>query len=96
MLNLAPEQLKTVRTILQATVPGREVLAFGSRVRGRAKIASDLDLCVMGNEPLSPSQLLELRSTFSDSRLPFKVDIVEWPKVARNFRRIIERDGIPV
>mgnify|MGYP001057390698 CR=1 FL=1 len=89
MLDLTPAQLEEVRRILSAYVPGREVRAFGSRVYGAAKPFSDLDLVVMGNEPLGFRQLSALKDAFAESNLPFRVDIVDWATTAESFRGII-------
>jgi len=40
-----------VRDILHRSVPNRSVWAFGSRVTGKARRYSDLDLVVMGDRP---------------------------------------------
>ena len=77
MLDLSPTQLDTVRRILARQVPGREVRAFGSRVTGRAWRYSDLDLVIMGAEPLPALALARLRADFEDSDLPFRVDVLE-------------------
>jgi predicted nucleotidyltransferase len=90
MLDLAPEQLAEVRRILQLHVPGRKVRAFGSRVLGTARPFSDLDLAVMGDEPLDFRQLSALKDAFADSNLPFRVDVVDWATTSESFRVIIE------
>lgn len=77
MLELSPSQRDTVRRILARHVPQREVRAFGSRVTGRAWRYSDLDLVVIGAEPLSDLTLANLRADFEDSDLPFRVDLLE-------------------
>ncbi|HQY22803.1 MAG TPA: nucleotidyltransferase domain-containing protein, partial [Gammaproteobacteria bacterium] len=51
---------------------------------------SDLDLCIMGTQPLSLQQLGDLREDFSESDLPFRVDIVEWTTITPEFKKIIE------
>lgn len=89
-LDIKPGDLKTVQAILCRTIPDREVRAFGSRVSGKIKPFSDLDLAVMGNEPLPASLLADLKEAFSESDLPFKVDIADWAETQENFRRIIE------
>nr|WP_249201823.1 nucleotidyltransferase domain-containing protein [Acetobacter thailandicus] len=63
--------------ILNETVPDREVRAFGSRVTGKAKPFSDLDLAIMGDEPLPLETRARLEETFSESELPWKVDILD-------------------
>lgn len=77
MLDLSPTQLATVRRILARHVPEREVRAFGSRVTGRAWRYSDLDLVILGAEPLPALTLARLRADFEDSDLPFRVDVIE-------------------
>jgi predicted nucleotidyltransferase len=77
MLDLTADQLDTVRRILARHVPNRRVRAFGSRVIGRAWRYSDLDLVVMGLEPIPDLALARLRADFEDSDLPFRVDVIE-------------------
>ena len=91
-IDLRPEDLEKVLAILGRHLPGREVRAFGSRVTGKAKAFSDLDLAVMGEEPLSASVMADLREAFRESDLPFKVDLVDWAATKDSFRRIIEQD----
>ncbi len=92
-IKLRPDQLQVVQAILRAHVPEREVRAFGSRVLGTPKPASDLDLCIMGDRRV-PSVLMErLRMAFSESRLPMKVDLVEWVDLKNGFRGMIETAG---
>ena len=89
-LAIKPADLEKIQAILRRYVPDREVRAFGSRVTGKVKPFSDLDLVVMGNEPLHATILANLKDDFTESDLPFKVDIVEWAETQENFRKIIE------
>nr|WP_301273864.1 nucleotidyltransferase domain-containing protein [Acetobacter cerevisiae] len=63
--------------ILNEIVPDREVRVFGSRVTGKAKSFSDLDLAIMGDEPLPLETRARLEDAFSESELPWKVDILD-------------------
>jgi predicted nucleotidyltransferase len=92
-IDLQPEQLQLVREILHAHVPGREIRAFGSRVLGTAKPTSDLDVCIMGERRVPPAVIERLRSAFSESNLPMKVDLVEWAGLSDGFRAIVERSS---
>ncbi len=94
MLDITPEHLQIVRDILQKNIPQREVWAFGSRVKGTAKRYSDLDLAVIGETPLSLSEHADLSDDFSESDLPWRVDIVDWATTSENFRNIIKRQYI--
>lgn len=66
-----------VRALLAQHVPDRKARAFGSRVGGRARRWSDLDLVVMGAEPIPGLVHAHLRADFEDSDLPFRVDLLE-------------------
>lgn len=89
-IDLLPEEKEIVLTILKRFVPDRDVYVFGSRVTGKAKSFSDLDLVMVGETPVDTRTLGALQNAFSESRLPMKVDIVDWAQASRNFRNIID------
>nr|VFJ44200.1 MAG: type I restriction enzyme, S subunit [Candidatus Kentron sp. FW]VFJ58221.1 MAG: type I restriction enzyme, S subunit [Candidatus Kentron sp. FW] len=95
-LDLRPDHLAIVREILHRHAPDREVWALGSRVRGTARAASDLDLCIGGNQSMGFERLGRLRDAFSASALPFRVDVVEWAGTGEFFRKVVKRDGVVV
>ena len=88
-IDAAPADLAYVLGTLARLLPGREVWAFGSRVNGKAKKFSDLDLVVLGPK-LSDSVRMDLADAFRESDLPFKVDLIEWETTQPYFRKIIE------
>lgn len=89
-MDLKPAQLQIVKTILRKHLAGIEVLAFGSRVRGKAKAWSDLDLALITDKKLSPATIDNLRTVFAESDLPFRVDILDWNDISAEFRTLIE------
>jgi len=89
-LDVLPEHLVVVRNILKKRVPDFAVWAFGSRVIGKAKKFSDLDLAVITKKPLPLSRAAALAEEFSESDLPYKVDIADWASIGEAFRRVIE------
>jgi predicted nucleotidyltransferase len=93
-LDLQSDDLETVRAILRRCVPEREVRAFGSRVGGSVKRFSDLDLAIMGDEPLPLTVLADLREAFDESDLPFRVDLVEWAVTHPAFQAINDRQCV--
>ena len=95
-VDLQPEQWQIVQHILQKHVPGHAVWAFGSRVKGTAKPYSDLDLAIITDQPLPLAVGAALAEAFSESDLPYKVDIVDWAALSEPFRRIIERHKVVV
>ncbi|MEO5367436.1 MAG: restriction endonuclease subunit S [Magnetococcus sp. WYHC-3] len=95
-IDIRPDHLEMVQEILRRHVPDREVWAFGSRVTWTAKAYSDLDLAIMGEEPVDLDVLAALKEDFSDSDLPWKVDVVEWASTAASFRKVIEGERVVV
>lgn len=95
-LDLKPHDWDDVRHILEKCLPGYEVWAFGSRVKGTAKPYSDLDLAVISDRPLPIDLMADLRQSFEDSDLTIKVDIVDWAKTSAAFRKIIEESKVVV
>lgn len=83
-----------VRDILQTHVPQYEVWAFGSRAKGSAKPHSDLDLAVISDQPLPLRVSADLSDAFSESDLPWKVDVVDWATTSESFRKIIQADRV--
>ena len=64
--------------------------AYGSRVKGTHRKFSDLDLCIM--EPISDLELFYLKEAFTESDLPFKVDVRRWIDMSKDFQTIIQGD----
>lgn len=93
-IDLPAGELESVLRILAEHVPDREVWAFGSRVGGTARAASDFDLAVLGNDPIPAKVMADLREAFRESDLAFKVDVVDWATTKDYFRRIIEKDHV--
>lgn len=96
MIYLDKDQLTIVKSILKKHLPNKQVVAFGSRVSGSFKTYSDLDLCVMGETPLSFLALANIREAFSKSDLPIKVDIVDWQSITPEFQAIIKARNEPI
>ena len=87
-----PRQWEELRSILETHLPGRRVWAFGSRATGkRVKRYSDLDLLIDG-EDFSFREAALLEEAMDESRLPFKVDVVQAATLTPEFRARIERD----
>ncbi len=93
-IDIQPEHWDIVHGILQKHVPQHAVWAFGSRARRTAKKYSDLDLAVITDQPLPLDVSAHLREDFSESDLPWRVDVVDWATTSTAFREIIQRDRV--
>lgn len=95
-IEVKEEHWNIVRNILQKHVPDLAVWAFGSRARWSAKPYSDLDLAIMTNEPLPLAVSAAMTEDFSESDLPWNVDIVDWATTSKSFQQIIANDKVVV
>jgi len=89
MIELSQKDLLIVKKILSAHVATYRVWAFGSRVNGKTKKHSDLDLVIITEKPIPTLTLALLKEDFSESDLPIKVDILDWATLDENFKKII-------
>jgi len=95
-IDMLPKQWEIVRDILQQHVPQHPVWAFGSRAKWTAKPYSDLDLAVITEHPLPLSTRAALVDDFSESDLPWRVDMIDWATTSASFREVIARDKVIV
>ncbi len=95
---LSSGHLAAVQAILREHVPAAEVWAYGSRVNGRAHAASDLDLVVRNPKDLNQKHVNidELKEAFSESNLPFIVDVLDWARIPESFRLQIEKGHVVI
>jgi len=93
-IDVRPHEWAIVQTILQKHVPDREVWAFGSRAKWTAKEYSDLDLAILGDQPLGLAVSAALTDDFTESDLPWKVDVVDWATTSESFRQIIGQNCV--
>jgi len=96
MIDVKEKDLNTVKEILKEYVPGFEVRVFGSRVEGRAKLYSDLDLAIVGKDRIAKSVLIQLKDAFQESDLPFRVDVVDWKRISAEFQKIITQNFVVI
>ena len=93
---ITPEQWQIISAILQKHVPDKEVWAFGSRATHTEKPYSDLDLAIISDTGLTLSLLAAIEHDFSESDLPFKVDVVDWAAISETFHGIIESHRVKI
>jgi predicted nucleotidyltransferase len=95
-IDISPEDWRIVRDILRKHVPDHEDWAFGSRAKRTAWTYSGLDLAIITEQPLSFKAHGYMMEDFSESDLPFRVDILDWTATQDNFRHIVENDKVVV
>jgi predicted nucleotidyltransferase len=95
-IDLKPQDWNEVCHILKNLMPEYPVWAFGSRVKGRAKAYSDLDLAIITSQPLSLTKMAIIKEAFDESSLSIRVDVVDWAATSETFRKIIEQDKVVI
>jgi predicted nucleotidyltransferase len=89
-LDLAPAHRRIVLDLLGANLPqGSKVWVFGSRATGQARRYSDLHLALDAGRRLKLDASAALREAFTESDLPYRVDVVDWHAIDDRLRRLI-------
>ena len=92
-IELAPGQLRAVLRLIRDCLPDTEVWAYGSRVKRTSRPSSDLDLVAFA-APRQRRHVADLRETFEESDLPFRVDVLVWDEAPESIRAEIRRERI--
>ncbi len=70
-----------------------EVYIYGSRARGTEDEVSDIDIAVKSRD-LSAFQFSQLKELFSESNIPYKIDLIDWSKASRELKDNIRKEGV--
>lgn len=93
---LNPSDRRLVEQIVFPVLARRKagLKLFGSRARGDARRASDIDLALVAAQPIDPAELAGLREALEESAVPFRVDLVDYASAPDSLREAIDREGI--
>lgn len=92
MIDLEEQYLDEIKRILADKVPDCEVRVFGSRIEGKARKFSKLNLALVGKEKLDWRKIELLKDAFSASDIPIIVDVIDFNAISDEFRKIIEKN----
>ena len=93
-IDLPPDDRRLVLNILRVHLPqNTKVWVFGSRATGRARRYSDLDLAIDAGRRLTLDETARLAEAFSESDLPYRVDLVDWHDIDDRWRETIAAEG---
>jgi len=90
-VQLTDKQRDTICQLAEAFLPGTVIWAYGSRAKGTARPASDLDLVAMA-PPGQARQVSALKEALEESNLPFRVDLFVWDELPDTFKENIQRE----
>lgn len=97
LLCLESDQLDKVKRILKIHFAGFSVYAYGPRVSG-INLTPDIELniAVVSEKPISLEKMVAVEKAFSESGLPFQVDIVDWAKLPESMEKKIKKEHIVI
>ena len=96
-LCLEQDQLDVIRRILRVHFDGLEVDAYGPRVTGvDFTPETELNVVVVSAKPISLDEMIAVEKAFTDSGLPFRVDVVDWVKLTENMQKNIKKEHIAI
>lgn len=93
------EQFEEICGLIRAnriTNQSIEAWIFGSRARGDFKPFSDVDIVISGQPAVNEKQLQELQSSFEESELPYKFDLVLADQIYPQYKTQIEKEKIRI
>ena len=91
MIDLPAPQLAQIKQLIAQHLPSASAFAFGSRVTGKARKHSDLDVAIERDLPFTWQELATLREALMESDLPIRVDVVDWEHCSPKFREMAGR-----
>ena len=91
MICVSEYDFDVIIAILREYASDCEVRAFGSRYKWTSHDYSDLDLAFVGSGKLTLSRLGAIRDAFAESSLPFRVDVLDWYALTKEFQAIINQ-----
>ncbi len=94
--DVTPEEFSIIRDILEKNLSSHcKVWVFGSRAKGSALFNSDLDVALECKTKIAQKFLIQLKTDFEESRLPYKVDVLDIKSVEPYFKEIIDKQKTP-
>ncbi len=88
------ERIKKISRLIVEEVDPEEILLFGSRAKGRARIGSDIDIAVRTENKLSLRDKRKLKEKVDVESGIYTVDLVFWEELDGEFRDKIRKEGI--
>lgn len=94
-VDLSADEIQLILSTLKRFLSPKNTQAylFGSRLTGRSRPESDLDLMIRQDQELPLHQLALLKEAFEESLLPFKVDVLDYHQISEKLRRRILDSG---
>ena len=91
MIDLDEKYVNFIKKAFDERLNNYKLYLFGSRAKGRARKYSDIDLAVDSPE-LTDKIKADLEIYFTNSTIPYEIDIVDLNNISEKFKNIISDD----
>lgn len=93
-IDLEQKYLDRILNIINSIIQddNLEIYAFGSRVTGKAKQYSDVDIALKSKEKIDPNKLNKINIELENTTIPYEVDVLDLNSISDNFKNCIEKD----
>ena len=91
---ITDEQLQAILKCIQLHLPAVTIYAFGSRVNGKPRKYSDLDLALDMKRSINLFEISKIKEAISETDLPISVDLIDYRSVSSEFKKIIDHGKI--
>lgn len=87
---ISSRHLQCLLDEIERYIPDATVWAFGSRIKGSCRPASDLDLAVHCDKETARHDLPRLNEALIESDLPFKVQMLDYNRLPEYMQAVIK------
>ncbi|MDR0983576.1 MAG: nucleotidyltransferase domain-containing protein [Ruminococcus sp.] len=94
MIYVKDNELTIIKNILKKYLDFEDkILVYGSRIDEKHKQFSDIDIAIVSDK-LDILTLFNMKHDFSESDLPYFVDITDYNNTADYFKKIIDSNNV--
>jgi len=98
MYMIDPAIVQTVKQITKPRLPddSYSVILFGSRVSGRNRRFSDIDIGILGPKPLPGVNYVDIIDALEQSDLPYRADVVDFSCMSDTVKKHALMHAMPI
>jgi len=91
---LSDKTLGTLNSVFNKYPGVKQVVLYGSRVKGKYRKGSDIDMSIKTSDNFSRRDLLNIVGDFDDSDIPYLVDVSIYENISNpDLRAQIDKEG---
>lgn len=95
-LDLENKYIDFIKNTISSVLSNVNIYIFGSRAQNNAQKYSDVDIALEDVSQIEVDKILQIKSKFSNSTFPYKVDIIDLKSIDVKFFYIIKDDLVKI